>query len=124
MPGVEPEDITVEVTEDSRLVLHADLRATLKQDKEVLAEEWNAGPYHRELQPANPVNAELANVTYGNGVVVTKLPLAERTTPARLTLQTTGNAHGEHIASHGRTVEPVTAEEHHSRGAGPQAGRQ
>jgi hypothetical protein len=50
------------------------------------------------------VDAELANVTYSNGVLVVALPLAGQTRPARLTLETVGAAHGERIGSHGRPV--------------------
>lgn len=112
MPGLEPEDVHIEVNDNGRLVLHAALRGALKGDKEILSEEWDAGPYHREIDLPNAVNTELANVTYRNGVVVVVLPLAERTRPARLTLETVGPAHGERVGSAGRTIEPRTTEQH------------
>src|SRR5438067_7790073 len=70
MPGLEPEDILVEVTEQGQLIIHADLRGTLKEAKEVLLHEWSVGGYHRELSLSEPVDGEHANVTYGNGVLV------------------------------------------------------
>src|SRR2546426_5838632 len=41
MPGLEPEDILVEVTEQGQLILHGDRRGSLKEVKEVLLDEWN-----------------------------------------------------------------------------------
>lgn len=111
MPGVEPEDIRVEVQE-GRVILHAEPRGVLKDEKEVLIDEWNPGPYHRELELPAAVNGDLANVTYGNGVLVTVLPLAERTRPTLLTLETIGPGHGMRQGSHGHPVEPVSRQEH------------
>lgn len=116
MPGMEPESILVEVTAEGSLALHGLLRGELKDEKEVLLDEWNPGPYHRSLELPAAVDATLANVTYGNGVLVVALPLSGETRPARLTLEAVGPAHGERVGSHGRPVRPTTAEEHHSRG--------
>lgn len=88
MPGVEPEDIAVEVTPEGRMVLDGALRGTLKGIKELLVDEWSIGGYHRELSLPLAVNADLANLTYGNGVLVIALPLAERMHPAVLGLST------------------------------------
>jgi len=101
MPGIEPEDILVEVTEQNELILHADLRATLKEAKEVLLHEWDAGGYHRELKLPEPVDGEHANVTYGNGVLVVALLARQQTQPARITLVKTGTTHGEYRGNMG-----------------------
>lgn len=101
MPGMEPQDIVVQVTEDDHLILDGELRALLKDVKELLLDEWTVGVYHRELPLPNPVDGQLANVTYGNGVLVVTLPISDRTTPARLILQTVGPAHGERIGNAG-----------------------
>lgn len=86
MAGVEPENISVEVTSDGRLVLHGDLRSRLKEIKELLVDEWSIGVYHRELALPVAVDAACANVTYGNGVLTVALPISEQTNPARLGL--------------------------------------
>jgi len=39
MAGLEPENISIEVTSDSRLILHGDVRGLLKEVKEVLYDE-------------------------------------------------------------------------------------
>ena len=96
MPGLEADDILVQVTEEGQLILHGDVRATLKNIKEVLLDEWSAGGYHRELTLPEPVDGEHANVTYGNGVLVIMFLPSPETRPARITLTSTGHAHGEY----------------------------
>jgi HSP20 family protein len=102
MAGLGAEDITVEVTSDGRLVLDGRLCAVPKLDrgplegiKDVLVNEWMVGPYHRELALGTPVDGPAATVTYGNGVLVVALPIAERTRPARLSLESLGPTRGE-----------------------------
>jgi HSP20 family protein len=116
MAGMEPENILVEVTADGQLSLHGLERAELKGEKDVLLDEWNPGPYHRRVELPDAVDANLANVTYSNGVLVVALPLSGETRPARLTLERIGPGRGERVASHGRPVHPTTAEEHHGAG--------
>jgi HSP20 family protein len=101
MPGMEPEDILVEITENGVLVLHGVLRGVLKDVKELLTDEWSVGEYHRELKLPNTVDGEHANVTYGNGVLVVAMPISDEIYPGRLTLQSVGPAHGEHIGNMG-----------------------
>jgi HSP20 family protein len=94
MPGMEPEDIRVEVTGDGRLVLEGALRGALKGVKELLIDEWSVGAYHREVQLPSVVDATRGTVTYGNGVVVVALPLAAQPRGAMLSVTLTGEAHG------------------------------
>jgi HSP20 family protein len=103
MPGLEPEDILVEVTDNGRLILQGELRALLKDVKELLLDEWSVGGYYRELALGNAVNGEQANVTYGNGVLVVALPLSDRTRAARLVLDTIGPARGERVGNAGHS---------------------
>jgi len=102
MAGLGAEDITVEVTGDGRLVLDGRLCPVPKLEhgplggtKNVLINEWIVGPYHRELALDVPVNGPSATVTYGNGVLVVALPVAETTRPARLSLEPIGATRGE-----------------------------
>lgn len=95
MPGLEPEDITVDVTDDSRLILHGEERGSLKDIKESLLVEWSAGPYHREVELSTAVDGTHANATYGNGVVTVALPISEHTRSARLTLERLAPTRGE-----------------------------
>ncbi len=77
---------------DERLMVAAPLPGL---EPELLLDEWSAGIYHRELALATPVNAECANVTYGNGVLMVTLPISEQTLPARLMLERVTPTHGE-----------------------------
>jgi HSP20 family protein len=95
MPGLEPENIFVEVSPENRLLLHGDLRGMLKDVKELLLDEWSVGIYHRELTLPLPVDAARANVTYGNGVLLVNLPISQQTVPAHLELERITPTHGE-----------------------------
>ena len=102
MAGLEPENISVEVTSDGRLVLHGNLRGRLKEVKELLLDEWSIGAYHREFALPVAVDAECANVTYGNGVLMVALPISEQTNPAQLTLLRCSPTHGQRRGNAGR----------------------
>jgi HSP20 family protein len=93
MPGSEPEDILVKVTENS-VIVQGDIRALLKDIKELLIDEWSVGSYYREIPLPDPVDGEHADVTYGNGVLVVSLPRSEKTVPATLVMEKTGIARG------------------------------
>jgi len=96
-PGLGAENIAVDVTPEGRLVIRGRLRGALKDAKEVLLEEWSAGPYFREIDLPAPVDGEAATVTYGNGVLVVALPVARRTRPARLALCETGPSRARRV---------------------------
>jgi HSP20 family protein len=102
MPGSEPEDILVKVTENN-VVMQGDIRGLLKDAKELLTDEWSVGSYYREIPLPNPVDGEHANVTYGNGVLVVNLPISEKTVPATLVLERTGAARGERVGNAGHS---------------------
>lgn len=104
MPGLEPEDISVEVTSSPALVIRGRERGVLKGIKDELLNEWGAGDYEREVPLPGSVNGELANVTYGNGVLVVALPLAPQTRPARLKLIALTATRGLHAGNMGRPI--------------------
>ena len=101
MPGLQPEDILVQVTENGHLIIQGELRGLLKDIKELLLDEWSVGGYYSELPLPDAVDGTLANVSYGNGVLVVALPISERTHPASLTLDTVGPSRGEHMGKSG-----------------------
>jgi len=94
MAGMEPEDITAEITQDGRLLLDGEVRAVLKDVKELLLDEWSVGAYYRDYLLPEYVDGSQTTATYGNGVLVVAMPLATYTIPARLTLSSSGHAHG------------------------------
>jgi HSP20 family protein len=87
------------------LIMHGALRGLLKDVKELLIDEWSVGDYHRELGLPDIVDGEHANVTYGNGVLVVAMPISDEMIPGRLTLETIGPAHGEHVGNIGHGLE-------------------
>ena len=95
MPGLEPENIVIEVTENGHLILNGDVRGILKDVKELLLDEWSVGFYRRDLELPAHVDGGSANVTYGNGVVTVALPISDHTVPAQLTLERLAPTHGE-----------------------------
>ena len=107
MPGLEPENIVIEVTSDSHLVLYGELRGMLKDVKELLLDEWSVGIYHRELELPAHVHGKSANVTYGNGVVTVALPISDHTVTTRLTLERLAPTHGERKGNAGHPPSSV-----------------
>ena len=136
-PGLLPEDLRIEITADNHLVLNGEARGQTAESQlydrfvqqdgpggpsgrvvqtqwERLADEWNPGPYHRELELPTSVAGDMATATYGNGVVVVSLPVAQRTSPAEVRLDPLGMSHGERVGSAGYPVRPVSSDEHRS----------
>ncbi len=132
-PGLLAEDIRLEVTAENHLVIQGEPRGATaerqvynrlvqrdgstaaSQEQEEwrrLQDEWNVGPYQRELVLPTRVNAMLATATYGNGVVVITLPVAEHTSPAVLHLESLGMGHGERVGSTGFPIQPLAADAH------------
>ena len=94
MPGVAPEDIDVEVTQDGRLTLRARQHGEGQERIDYLLREWSYGPYERTIELSLGVDAGRANVTYGNGVLSITFPKADATVPARLVVERTGQTRG------------------------------
>ena len=104
MPGLQPEDIAVQVTENGHLTVQGDLRGALKDIKELLVDEWSIGGYFREYDLPDTVDAERANLNYGNGVLVITLPLAAKTVAATLRMEHVGVDRGERSGHSGHAV--------------------
>ena len=107
MPGLEPSDISVEVTGEGLFTLRGELRGVQKDVNEQLVNEWDVGGYYREYQFPEGVDATLANLTFANGVLVAAFPLSDTTRPAKLTLHDVGRTEGQRVAHAGQDIEPV-----------------
>ncbi|MEO8510677.1 MAG: Hsp20/alpha crystallin family protein [Chloroflexota bacterium] len=94
MPGVGPEDISIDVTEDGHLTLRAAQHGEGQERIDYITREWSYGPYERTLELPYPVDAMRANVTYGNGVLAISFPRVETTAPGRILVERTGHARG------------------------------
>lgn len=87
----------------------------LKGENYVFEEEWNPGPYCRELTLPHCVDGSMANVTYRNGILVVVLPLAAVTRPAHLGLDAIGPDYGERAGNAGHPIRRLSEAEHAAR---------
>jgi HSP20 family protein len=94
MPGVAPEDIVIEVTTDGNLTLRASQHGPGQERIAYLLREWSYGPYERTIALPCPVDAERANVTFGNGVLSITFPKSGAIGAGRLGLDRTGHTRG------------------------------
>ena len=94
MPGVGPEDITIDVTDDGHLTLRAAQHGEGQERISYLTREWSYGPYERTIELPYAVDAMRANVSYGNGVLAITFPRAESTSGGRILVERTGHARG------------------------------
>jgi HSP20 family protein len=94
MPGVAPEDISVEVTDDGRLTLRAAQHGEGQDRIAHLTREWSYGPYERTIDMPCAVDARRANLSFGNGVLSITLPKAVVTAGGRMAIPRTGHARG------------------------------
>ena len=94
MPGVAPEDISVDVTDDGHLTLRASQHGEGQERIDYVVREWSYGPYERTIELPCAVDALRANVTFGNGVVSITFPKAGASRAGRLLVQRTGQSRG------------------------------
>ena len=78
MPGVAPEDISIDVLDDGRLTVRSRMHGEGQERISYLRREWSYGPYERTIELPCAVDAKRANVSYGNGVLSITLPEGRR----------------------------------------------
>jgi len=93
MPGIEADNLEISVLGDE-LRLRAEERGPGQERRDYLVREWSYGPYERRLRLPYAVDADRANASLGNGVLVLTLPRSEATRPRKITLTKTGPAEG------------------------------
>lgn len=114
MPGLEPTDVFVQIGAGS-VTIRGKERGPGQHGRELLLVEWTIGPYEREVELPQPVNGDLANAAYGNGVLVVSMPKAAQGqdgVPAEFGLERVGEARGERVGHAGKENRPHTTEEH------------
>lgn len=94
MPGVAPEDISIDVTNDGKLTLRARQHGEGQERIRYLTREWAYGPYERTIDLPFAVDAMRANLSYGNGVLTVTFPKADGTISGRVLVARTGQARG------------------------------
>lgn len=86
MPGVEAENIEIEVM-GTTVSLRASLRGPGQADRRYLLHEWTYGPYERTVTLPVDVDAQHANASHSNGILVLSLPKAARAKAVRVPLR-------------------------------------
>ena len=94
MPGVGPEDISIDVTADGKLTLRAAQHGEGQERIDYLVREWAYGPYERTVELPYGVDAMRANVTFGNGVLTITFPRSDAAVAGRVLVRRTGQARG------------------------------
>ena len=94
MPGVAPEDISIDVLDNGRLTVRSRMHGEGQERISYLRREWSYGPYERTIELPCAVDARRANVSYGNGVLSITLPKAGATSSGRVLVQRTGHTRG------------------------------
>ena len=94
MPGVAPEDISIDVLDDGRLTVRSRMHGEGQERISYLRREWSYGPYERTIELPCAVDAKRANVSYGNGVLSITFPKAGSTHSGRVLVQRTGHTRG------------------------------
>ncbi|HEX6139469.1 MAG TPA: Hsp20/alpha crystallin family protein [Candidatus Limnocylindria bacterium] len=94
MPGVAPEDISVDVMDDGQMTLRARMHGEGQERIEYLLREWSYGPFERTVELPRAVDASRANLSFGNGVLAVTFPKAPSTGGARLAVTQTGHTRG------------------------------
>lgn len=99
MPGVAPEDISIDVTDDGHLTVRAARHGEGQERIDYIRREWSYGPYERTIELPCAVDGRRANVTYGNGVLSISFPKADANSSGSIKVQRTGHTRGM-IAGH------------------------
>ena len=94
MPGVGPEDISIDVTDDGHLTLRARQHGEGQERIDYLTREWSYGPYERTIELPSAVDAMRANVSYGIGVLAITFPKSDAIAAGRVLVERTGHARG------------------------------
>jgi len=77
MPGLEKQDIKINLTED-RLEISAETKhEEKKEEKGYLYRERRSGSYYRAISLPSPVDPDTSKASYNNGVLEIKMPKTE-----------------------------------------------
>jgi HSP20 family protein len=86
MPGLEKQDININITED-RLEISAETKhEEKKEEKGYIYRERRSGSYYRAISLPSPVDPDKSKATYKNGVLEIKMPKTEvkKKTPLKI----------------------------------------
>ena len=77
MPGLEKQDIKINVTEDMLEISAETKQEDKKEEKGYIYRERRSGRYYRAISLPSPVDPDNSKATYENGVLEIKMPKTE-----------------------------------------------
>jgi HSP20 family protein len=77
MPGLEKQDIKINVTEDMLEISAETKQEEKKEEKGYIYRERRSGSYYRSISLPSPVDPDNSKATYENGVLEIKMPKTE-----------------------------------------------
>jgi len=86
MPGVRPEDLSIDLRDDT-LTLTGDVQPFEGADEKDLLIEYEVGKYHRQFALSEIINQEKIDAQIQNGVLCLTLPKVEKAAPRKITVQ-------------------------------------
>ena len=91
LPGVDTSSIELTV-EKNVLTVHAQRRRSTTEGVEMLVGERPQGTFSRQLFLGDSLDTERINADYTDGVLVLRLPIAEKAKPRRVPINLSDNA--------------------------------
>jgi HSP20 family protein len=88
LPGIKPEDVDISV-EGNTLTIRGETRAPTEESN-YLMQEHRYGPFARSLELGMPIEAEKAEASFTNGVLVLTIPKAEEAKPRVIKVNAAG----------------------------------
>ena len=86
MPGLEKQDIKINVTEDMLEISAETKHEEKKEEKGYIYRERRSGSYYRSISLPSPVDPDSSKASYENGVLEIKMPKTEvkKKTPLKI----------------------------------------
>lgn len=91
VPGADPAGIDVDY-EDGRLTINARVEARRPEGATYLHREYGVGDYHRAFEVSEAIDAEKIAAEYRQGVLMLRLPKAEKLKPRKIEVVTNGQS--------------------------------
>jgi HSP20 family protein len=91
LPGVNPEDVKIEMHDGKLTVSGKRSTITDQKDKNYHRVERSSGNFLRSLSVGNEVDADKIEATYDHGVLHIKLPKSTKQQPKKIEIRTTGS---------------------------------
>ena len=93
LPGVDASSIDLAV-EKNVLTVHAERRRGFGEDVELLVGERSYGTFSRQLFLGESLDSDRIEAAYADGVLVLRLPVAEKAKPRRIPISVSGGRQG------------------------------